>query len=415
MAKILVVDDSKIITHSLQSLLKISGHDCDIANSLKETKQLIEKDANYQVAMLDLNLPDAQDGEVVEYIQQYEIPTVVLTGSENDEDEKFFRDKEIVDYVIKDGSFAIDYAVSIALRIIANETTAILVVDDSKVTRTYIKEMLELYNLHCLEANDGVEALKVLEAYNNIKIVITDYNMPNMNGLQLTREIRSKYKKSELSIVVTSSDTQEKLPAKFIKSGANGFLSKGFSKEKLYLAISQNLELLDMFQHVQDKANKDFMTGMYNRRYFFDEGVSLFKRSVRKSIPLCVSMIDIDKFKNINDTYGHDIGDVAIQEVAIILDKHLDSKDSLIARFGGEEFCIIHTGKDVKEVYEKLEDIRKDFEQNILKTEQGDIKYTVSIGFTNKIMPLLDDMVNNSDKALYNAKNGGRNQVQLFK
>lgn len=415
MAKILIVDDSKIITHSLHSLLKIPGHDCDIANSLKQTKQLLDKDTNYQVALLDLSLPDAPNGEIVDYVKKYNIPIVVLTGSESYKDEKTFREKEIVDYVIKDGSFAIDYAASIALRIIANETTQILVVDDSVVSRSYIKDMLELYNINCLEAQDGKEALELFETHSDIKIVITDYNMPNMDGLELTRRIRTKYKKSELAIIVTSADTQKRLPEKFIKSGANGFLYKGFSKEKLYLTISQSLELLDMFQHVLDKANKDFMTGMYNRRYFFDEGTSLFKRSVKKSVPVCVSMIDIDKFKNINDTYGHDIGDLAIQEVAIVLDKHLDSKDSLIARFGGEEFCIIHIGRKVEEVHKKLEDIRKDFEQNILKTQKADIRYTVSIGYTNKIIPLLDDMVNNADKALYNAKNGGRNQVQLFK
>ena len=415
MAKILIVDDSKIITHSLQSLLKLPGHDCDIANSLEQTKQLLEKATDYQVALLDLSLPDAPNGEVVDYVKKFDIPIVVLTGSESYEDEKTFREKEIVDYVIKDGSFAIDYAASIALRIIANATTEILVVDDSLVSRSYIKDMLELYNINCLVAEDGVQALKMFEKHNDIKIVITDYNMPNMNGLELTRAIRTQHKKSDVAIIVTSADTKKRLPEKFIKSGANGFLYKGFSKEKLYLTISQSLELLDMFQHVQDKANKDFMTGMYNRRYFFDEGVGLFKRSVKKSVPVCVSMIDIDKFKNINDTYGHDIGDVAIQEVAIILDKHLDTKDSLIARFGGEEFCIIHTGKSVEEVHEKLEEIRKDFEQNILKTQKADIQYTVSIGYTNQIMPLLDDMVNNSDKALYTAKNGGRNQVQLYK
>jgi diguanylate cyclase (GGDEF)-like protein len=123
-------------------------------------------------------------------------------------------------------------------------------------------------------------------------------------------------------------------------------------------------------------------------------------------------MIDIDKFKNINDTYGHDIGDMAIKEVISIVNKRLIGVDSLLSRFGGEEFCGLIFDKTDEEVLKILEDIRKDFEKNILKTPKGDVKYTVSIGCTLKKLETLDEMVNNADKGLYKAKNSGRNQVR---
>lgn len=164
----------------------------------------------------------------------------------------------------------------------------------------------------------------------------------------------------------------------------------------------------------KDKANRDFLTGSYNRRYFFDSGEQLFKKAVRNKENIAVAMLDIDKFKNINDTYGHDVGDIAIKEVARILNDNLRDYD-LVARFGGEEFCILLENISIQKTQQLFENIRIAFENNIFEVNKDKISYKVSIGICYGIEKDLDTMVKKSDEGLYYCKNNGRNQIAINK
>jgi diguanylate cyclase (GGDEF)-like protein len=159
-------------------------------------------------------------------------------------------------------------------------------------------------------------------------------------------------------------------------------------------------------------ANRDYLTGLYNRRYFFDSGKSIFLKAKRKKTSLAVVMIDIDKFKNINDTYGHDVGDIAIQEVGVVLNKNLRSSD-LLSRFGGEEFCILLEDITVEDIENLFERVREDFENNIIDVDGIKVNYTVSFGIAYGMSDSLEDMVRLADSALYNSKEHGRNQVTI--
>jgi diguanylate cyclase (GGDEF)-like protein len=401
MKNILIVDDSKTICKTLsQMVIEELGFHPVVAYSKVEAKaKLVEYRGDFMVALLDLGLPDAPNGEVVDFVTTFHIPSIVLTGSMDDEDK--FRDKNIVDYVVKDGGFAFEYIISLVKKIALSAGIKVLVVDDSKSIAMHTIALLKRYNLECLYAEDGREALKILKENKNVRLVFTDYNMPNMDGLELVKHIRKDYPKDELSIVAISDIVDKKIITKFLKYGANDFLHKGFSSEEFYARLSSILEILELFENIKNKANKDFLTNAYNRRYFFNEGAKKFEKYDNVKL----FMIDIDKFKNINDTYGHDIGDIAIKEVINIVNNNLANINSLISRFGGEEFCGLIFDKTDDEFIEILETIRKSFETNILQTEKGEVRYTVSIDN-------LDVMVNNADKGLYKAKNNGRNQIR---
>ncbi len=405
---ILIVDDSKTICHTLSNMvLEDLGFHPVVAHSKKETaEKLLEYKGKFLVALLDLGLPDAPDGEVVDFVTKFNIPSIVLTGSTEDEDK--FRHKHIVDYVVKDGGFAFEYIISLVKKIVLSVGLKVLVVDDAKSVALHTIELLKRYNLECVYAKDGLEALEKLKENKDIRLVFTDYHMPKMDGLELTKAIRHDYSKDELSIVAISDITDKKVVTRFLKYGANDFINKGFSDEEFYARLSSVLEVLELFEEIKNKANKDFLTGAYNRRYFFNEGMTKFNDNSN----IKLFMIDIDKFKDINDTYGHDIGDIAIKEVINLVDKELIGIDSLLSRFGGEEFCAMIFDKKDEEFLEIIENIRESFESNILKTPKGNINYTVSIGYCLEKPSSLDDMVNSADKGLYNAKNNGRNQIR---
>lgn len=415
MNNILIVEDSKSIVESLQNNIEDLGYNCVVAKNYKEcAAKLLEYKGNFKVALLDLGLPDAPNGEVVDFVTKFNIPSIVLTGSKIEEHEEKFRNKNIVDYVIKEGNFSIRYAVSLVKRIISNDEIDILVVDDSKSFLFKVDELLKRYKLNTHMAYNGEEAFSILESNPNIKLVITDYNMPKMDGLELTKKIRKKYNKDELAIIVASSDSNNKIASKFLKYGANDYIYKTFTTEEFYTRLNSNLEILELFNDVKDKANKDYLTGMYNRRYLFDYGEELFKRvQHKKNDSFCIAIIDIDKFKNINDTWGHDIGDIAIKEVPKILSKYVGD-NSLIARLGGEEFCILLKDRKIDDIKKLFEEVRSAFERNVIKTKKCDVSFTISIGVCTVFEDNLIKMINHADNVLYKAKETGRNKVIYY-
>ena len=187
-------------------------------------------------------------------------------------------------------------------------------------------------------------------------------------------------------------------------------MHKPSNHNEIVTRVNANLELLDLFSNIKDMANKDFLTGLYNRRFFFESGNAIYINAKRQNENLAVAMVDIDLFKKINDTYGHDIGDIAIKEVKKILTHHLRKSD-LVARFGGEEFCILLHDISLENIEKLFEKVRVSFENNIIKTNGVEISYTVSIGVYYGLSDSLESLINLSDESLYEAKETGRNKV----
>ncbi len=414
MKKVLIVDDSKTILSLIKSEIKMHQEiEPFYAEDYKTAMRLIRQHrGEFHAALLDLNLPDAPEGEIVKLANANKIPAVILSATLNEKLKDEVMKKDVVDFVLKDDPSSIKFAVNAILRTLKNYDTTILVVDDSAVYRQTLRDSLKRIHLNVLEAEDGVEALEMIKNNKNISLVITDYEMPNMNGVNLTYELRTMYKKDELAIIAMSTLSKEDVVSAFLRFGANDFINKPFTHNEVVTRINANLELIDLFTELKNLANRDFLTGMYNRRYFFESGVPIFKKNKRKVYPIAVAMIDIDKFKNINDTYGHDVGDDAIKEIKTILDANLRESD-LVARFGGEEFCILLEEINLQNTEKLFEKIRAAFEKNVIHTNDIDISYTVSTGICFGILDSLDAMIQLSDEALYEAKTSGRNRVVI--
>ncbi|MFC1477658.1 response regulator [candidate division KSB1 bacterium] len=261
-SKILLVDDSQTIVTMLRRKIESElGLPIDAAYTFAETKELVEQNSSeYLLALLDLNLPDAPDGEVVDFMLSQRIPSVILTGSFDENAQKKMWDKGILDYVIKENVHTRDYITSLIDRIIKNKSIKTLVVDDSSTSRKYISSLLKIYQFHVIEAANGAEALELLEENPDIKLVVTDYNMPKMDGFQLIKHIRNKFDKNKLAVIGLSGEATHALSAQFIKNGANDFLKKPFNREEFYCRISQNIamvEHIDTMEYTEQKLRKE--------------------------------------------------------------------------------------------------------------------------------------------------------------
>lgn len=412
MTQILVVEDSKLfgylVKKKIESELKFEAQ---WVRSYAEAVKLInENDDGFFMALLDLNLPDAPAGEIVDYVLSRGIPPIVFTGVLKNEVRDLIWSKKVIDYVVKESSQSIDYVVSLIRRVYRNTSVAVLVVDDSQTSRRYLCDLLKIHRYKVLEAADGVEALKVLEKNGDISLVITDYDMPNMDGFQLAEQIRTKRLKRDLALIGISARGDNIMSARFIKNGANDFINKPFLIEEFYCRVTQNVEMIEQVRNLESASNIDYLTNLYNRRYFFEAGRNLFASAKRGHVSIVMAALDIDFFKVVNDTYGHEAGDIVLKKVASILKGRLRQSD-LVARYGGEEFSIIAINMEAENAGNVFDGLRKMIEDVEIPWDGGSIQVTVSIGVCTKLKDSLEEMVRRTDALLYEAKQNGRNKV----
>lgn len=417
MQKVLIVDDNKSILDMLsKELKKHKNIEPLFAVSYQEAIDLLKKyGTKIHSSILELNLPDAPKGEIVALVNSYDIPAVILKGKSDKAIKEMILECDVADIVLKEEPNSVPFAVNALVRTLHYYETTVLVVDDSAVFRNELVQMLKGLHLNVIEAKNGQEGYeKVRDKGNNISLVITDYVMPVMDGLELLIKLREYKNKSELGIIVMSSikDDKEEVFTRFLKFGANDILRKPFSPNAVLTRLNANIELLEMFKQIQELANKDSLTGLYNRRFFYDSGKAIFKKAKRKQTPIAVAMLDIDNFKSINDEYGHDIGDLALAQVPTILEKNLRTSD-MMARIGGEEFSVLVEDITPEQTLRLFEKIRSSFEKNVIYLGDETLTYTVSIGIQYGIMNSFEEMIKHADTAMYEMKRQGKNQVRM--
>jgi len=413
METVLIVEDTSFFGLMITDKLKAeTTFESVWVRSMSEAVAVLnESGGNFFAAILDFNLPDAPCGEIIDEVTARHIPVIVFTSDLSEEVREMVWSKNVADYALKDDSQSLDYIISVLNRIRKNADIKVLAVDDSMLFRKILTDLLNIHRYNVLNACNGVEALDVLEKHPDVKLVITDFSMPEMDGFTLTRKIRERHAKNELAIIGISSEGNSLLAARFIKSGANDFIIKqSFLTEEFYSRITQNIENLEHIQMLKDASVKDFLTGLYNRRYFFDVGQKIFANAARKNLTLGCAMVDIDHFKKVNDTYGHEAGDLAICHVSSILKNRMRETD-IVARVGGEEFCILAVNINADNPGELFEELRKKVAESPIDIGGQNIKVAVSIGVATELASSLDDMVCQADKLLYEAKNSGRNKV----
>jgi len=273
----------------------------------------------------------------------------------------------------------INYIIHTIKRLQKNKKQTVLVVDDSMVFRKQMQNLLQNMFFNVITVAHGEEALGILSQQPNISLVLTDYHMPVMDGLELTYEIRKTYDKNSLAILAVSSNKDNEVNAIFLKTGANDFITKPFSKEEFSCRINNTIEALENIQIVTNHANRDYLTGLYNRRFFFENMQDYTEEIKTSGEKYAVAMIDIDFFKKVNDTYGHDIGDKVIVSLSEILRTSTSYRD-VVARFGGEEFCIVLKNINrysALDIFERLRTEVEAFSYSIDRDKY--LKFTISI------------------------------------
>lgn len=411
MNKVLIVEDSPIVA---KVLLHIAKQELDfeilLAVTFESAKQLHQQHKEgIFAALVDLNLPDAPDGEVVDYMLEQKIPTIVLTGSIDDKRREKLLSKGIVDYVTKEGRYSYQYAVKVVSRLQKNQSIKVLVVEDSTTMRKYIVSLLSRHQFEVFQAVDGVDAIKVILEHPDIRLLITDYNMPNMDGFELVKNLRCKYEKFDLVIIGLSAEGKGNLSAKLIKTGANDFLSKPFNPEEFYCRVNHNIESLDLIDQIRDSANRDYVSGLYSRRYFFEQGTPLYQAAKDSAAPLALAVISIDNFKRVNDDVGAEAGDKILAQFSKIIEGALSR--FLVARSSGKEFYVLMSGLSNDKAVTLIDRVRSMVASENFAQSPKRVGITFSAGVSSQLGGRIDDQLAEASACLSRAKQAGKDIV----
>lgn len=286
-----------------------------------------------------------------------------------------------------------------------SKNQTILIVDDTETNIDILLELLDGYDVAV--ATDGALALEIV-ASEEIDLILLDIMMPNMDGYEVCRRLKENAATNDIPVIFITAKTDEKSIEKAYEVGGIDYITKPFKPKELLARVKTQLSMQTLLSHLQYLASYDSMTGIYNRRKFFELALEKFDASQS----LCAVMIDIDKFKIVNDSHGYPFGDIVIKEVTNTIASLVDEQ-SAFGRLGGEEFAIVFANKTLEEVYTLCERMRKSVADLVFMTQaKEEVQVTISLGIAVKdaTTSSLDHLLKEADDALYTAKNEGRNR-----
>jgi two-component system cell cycle response regulator len=304
-----------------------------------------------------------------------------------------------------------------------NDSYPVLLVEDDPISRKILENILLKEGFDVTTVENGRMALNLFR-HRFFPIVLTDWLMPEMEGPDLCRAIRSESPEGYVYIVLLTSKDSKADIISGLEAGADDYLTKPAHRDELVARIKNGLRILELEKSLK-KANEEIrilsitdpLTGAYNRGYLNERLPQEIKRSTRYRHPLSLILSDIDHFKNVNDRFGHLAGDQVLKEFVKCIIESIRDQIDWAARYGGEEFLVVLPETDFKGAMLLANRLREVCSQRIINAQENQITITASFGVTgftaetprNKIS--VEALLQQSDTYLYQAKNQGRNRV----
>ena len=297
------------------------------------------------------------------------------------------------------------------------DKNSILIVDDEKSNIMALSMILSPdYVIYA--AKNGRDAIEIAQEYLP-DVILLDILMPEMDGYDVISRLKGMEETESIPVIFVTGLTTAGSEVKGLDLGAADYIIKPFSPAIVKLRVRNQIKIVNQIRIINHLSTTDQLTGIPNRRSFNTQMNREWSRNMRENSQLSFLMIDVDKFKVFNDTFGHQAGDELLQLVAKTLAESLRRAADFAARWGGEEFAVLLPGTDTDGAVEIAERIRSNIENTKITLSYGKItSVTVSIGLSTLIPSQEtspDDIIFQADKALYDAKESGRNRVIVHK
>ncbi len=299
----------------------------------------------------------------------------------------------------------------------------VLIAEDENISRRRLEKFLESMDYEVTSCKDGLEAWEVIQSENAPNLLILDWVMPGIDGLEICRKVRKMAREQYTFILLLTSKSEQDDIIKGMEAGADDYIIKPFNKNELKARlragkriVELNKELLVVRNDLEKQATHDGLTGLYNRHYMSEILVKEFSRTLRYQTDLSCILLDLDYFKDVNDTFGHAFGDLVLREFGNCI-KQEARKTDIPFRYGGEEFMLLLPNTGIAGARNVAEKIRTACEKKTYDDGNTSTTVTVSIGIASvKQHQLLEskELIAFADKALYRAKAEGRNRVEVY-
>jgi diguanylate cyclase (GGDEF)-like protein len=292
-------------------------------------------------------------------------------------------------------------------------------VDDEKLNITALTHILSSkYTIYA--AKDGLDAIETAKELLP-DIILLDIIMPGMDGYEVITALKSAEETRHIPVIFITALNSPEDEEKGLALAAADYIIKPFSPAIVKLRIRNQIQMLNQLRTIELLSTTDQLTGIHNRRSFDNRLDSEWNRAMRDSTPLSLLIMDLDRFKKYNDTYGHQQGDEALKAATNIFTQTLKRSSDFVARWGGEEFAALLINTNSSEALNIAEKIRTNLENAIITSAKGTAtSMTISIGI-NTVIPqtnmhgcTIDSFISGADEALYIAKETGRNRVSLY-
>jgi diguanylate cyclase (GGDEF)-like protein len=303
----------------------------------------------------------------------------------------------------------------------AEQKIKVLVADDSAVYRKLVEHTLSEKHYSLVFAKSGQETVELF-AEHHPALVIVDWIMPDVTGIEICKHIRSGSQETYTYVILLTGKSEKESVVEGLAAGADDYLTKPFHHEELIARVGVGRRIMELQREIETKnvllkelALTDPLTGLPNRRAMEDWATRQLSGAARYGFPFWVAMADLDHFKTINDTYGHDAGDTVLKAFSEIL-KRYSRRSDICGRIGGEEFLLILTHANEVNAKVVLERIRAELEAIKFNFDGHDLTVTASFGlagFSGTRAPDFNRLVAQADSSLYSAKRLGRNRVEL--
>ncbi|MER2604193.1 MAG: diguanylate cyclase [Siculibacillus sp.] len=284
----------------------------------------------------------------------------------------------------------------------------IVLAEPSRIGLRLMTEMLTAGGHRVLPFNDGNAALDCLRGDETVDVLMTSFEVPGLSGLELCWEARllAVTGRPLYVIAMSSSHDRDRL-VEALDSGADDFITKPPIAAELFARLRAAERMTNAQRELLRLATLDALTELPNRRAFFERAGQAAARE-SATTPVAVVMFDIDHFKQVNDTWGHDVGDVVLKEIARVV----RAQPGHPGRLGGEEFAVLLDGWDLLDAYHEAERLRLAIQARVIEVPGSTLSVTVSIGVAELAAGQnIDQLLKNADVALYAAKTGGRNRT----
>jgi two-component system cell cycle response regulator len=298
----------------------------------------------------------------------------------------------------------------------------ILIADDELMSRKLLQRTLERAGYEVTAVGNGRVAVDQLCPANGPRLALLDWVMPELDGLGVCREVRKRKEQSYVYMILLTSKESKEDVVTGLESGADDYLTKPFDPEELKARLRTGLRILNLEDRLVEareqmrfQATHDGLTALWNRGMIIDLLGRELARSVREHFSTAILMCDLDHFKNVNDTYGHLVGDDVLRETAKRLLASVRSYD-FVGRYGGEEFLVVLNNCNPSHALARAEEIRKAIAQRPVPSSSGPIPVTMSLGLLMNQewgRRPVEELLHEADAALYAAKAAGRNCVRI--